>query len=104
MSKWNVEVAESAEEDLSRSARYIKDELGSRAAALDLVDEFERVIDALGEMPQSYPLVRDERLALVGYRWAPVKQYMLFFTVDDKAETVYVERLLYGRSDWQARI
>ena len=52
------------------------------------------------DMPQKCPLVRDERLASIGYRKLLVKNYVVFFTIDEKAKVVDVERILYARRDW----
>ena len=102
MTPWKVEITATAEADLTDAALYIKDVLGSPQAALKLVDEFEDCINRLSLSPSLRPLVRDERLALRGYRWVPVGGYMAFYTIDESSRTVYIERLLYGRSDWRA--
>jgi plasmid stabilization system protein ParE len=36
----------------------------------------------------------------MGYRKLIVKNYIAFFTVDEKAKTIDVERILYARRDW----
>jgi len=51
-------------------------------------------------MPDSHPLVRDDRLASMGYRRLEVKNYTVFFTINEKEKTVDVERVLYARRDW----
>jgi plasmid stabilization system protein ParE len=44
--------------------------------------------------------VTDERLAMKGYHKLPVKNYIIFFTIDEKSKVVDVERILYARRDW----
>ena len=102
MRAWFVEVAAAAEEDLSDAALYIRDVLLSPQAAIGLVDSFEARVYELSKQPMLHPLVRDSRLAHLGYRWAPVAGYMAFYIVNEAERTVYVERLLYSRSDWRA--
>lgn len=102
MSLWRVEVTARAEEDLAEAVLYIRDTLGSPQAALSLVDEFEACVGRLSSQPMFRPLVRDERLMRKGYRWAPVGRYMAFYTMDEKIGVVYVERVLFCRSDWRA--
>lgn len=102
MSSWRVEVTAAAERDLAESALYIHDVLENPWASLRLLDEFEECVEGLSEHPALRPLVRDERLARKGYRWAPVGGYMAFYTMDEAECTVYVERILFGRSDWRA--
>jgi plasmid stabilization system protein ParE len=51
-------------------------------------------------MPQKCPPVTDERLAVMGYRKLLVKNYIVFFTIDEQSKIVDVERILYARRDW----
>ena len=44
MTGWSVVVARTAERDLTEAVLYIKDRLGNQAAALRLLDEFERIV------------------------------------------------------------
>lgn len=104
MTGWSVVVAESAERDLIAAALYIKDRLGSPQAALHLIGEFEDCVAGLAHNPEARPLVRDARIARLGYRWAPVCNYMAFYLVDCSSRTVTVVRVLYGRSNWSAVI
>ena len=102
MSSWHVAVTTTAERDLTEAVLYIRDALGNSQAANRLLDELEGCAAGLSEQPTRRPLVRDERLSRMGYRWAPVGGHMAFFTMDEKGRTVYIERLLFGRSDWRA--
>jgi len=52
-------------------------------------------------MPQKCSFVTDERLTMLGYRNLPVKNYIIFFTINEKSKVVDVERILYARRDWQ---
>ena len=100
MTGWSVVVARTAERDLAEAVLYIKDRLGNQAAALRLLDEFESIVADIANNPEARPLVRNARIARLGYRWAPVGNYMAFYVADRTSKTVTVERLLYGRSNW----
>jgi plasmid stabilization system protein ParE len=65
-----------------------------------MMDIIEKTIGGLEEMPQRYPLVAEERLAAMGYRKSIIKNYIAFFTIDEKNKIVDVERILYARRDW----
>ena len=65
-----------------------------------MMDTIEEALTKLADMPDSYPLVRDDRLASMGYRRLEVKNYTAFFTINDKERVVDVERILYARRDW----
>jgi len=67
---------------------------------MKMLDTIEEALAKLAVMPDSYPLVRDDRLASMGYRRLEVKNYTAFFTINEKDKTVDVERILYARRDW----
>ena len=71
-------------------------------AAADFIDAFEAQLEALEAFPEGRALVADYELARKGYRWCPVGNFMLFYTVDADTGMVYVERLLYGARDWKS--
>ena len=101
MRRYSVFVTETAERDLACIIDYISEHLSNPSAALKVLDEFERLVGDLETMPQSHAVVRDELLALAGYRWSAVGSYMAFFTIDD-AGTVNVERVLHATMNWRA--
>lgn len=98
---YSVFVTQSAERDLDGIALYLTEQLGNPSAALRMIDGFEALVTSLEETPTAYPYVRDELLMLAGYRWAPVSSYMVFFTFDETAGTVMVERVLHGSRNWK---
>lgn len=100
MAKYRVDVSEPAESDLGDIIRYIASQLSVPMSALRLMELFEEAMEGLAEMPQRYPFVADERLAQMGYRKLPVKNYIIFFSIDEKNKIVDIERILYGRRDW----
>jgi addiction module RelE/StbE family toxin len=97
---YKVIVSRQAEMDMVEIGRYISRELKSLQAANTLQDEFDEKILDLEQMPRRYALVSDERLALLGYRAIPVKNYLIFYTVDAPAQTVMIIRVVYGARDW----
>ena len=101
MRRYSVVVTEAAERDLTGIVDYLSGNLASPAAALGVLDEFERLVGSFEELPHAHATVRDELLALAGYRWAPIGSYMVFFTVDEDTGTVNVERVLHGSRNWR---
>lgn len=100
MAKYRVDVSEPAENDLRDIVRYISAQLSAPMTALKMMDTIEEAITGLAVMPQKCPPVNDERLAMLGYRKLLVKNYIVFFTIDEKPKVVDVERILYARRDW----
>ncbi|MDD3654773.1 MAG: type II toxin-antitoxin system RelE/ParE family toxin [Desulfotomaculaceae bacterium] len=100
MAKYKIAVSEPAENDLRDIVRYISAQLSAPMTALKMMDTIEEAIAGLSDMPEKYPLVSDDRLKVMGYRKLLVKNYIVFFSVDDKSNIVDVERILYARRDW----
>ena len=100
MDRYSVEVSDPAKQDMLDIARYISAELSAPASATETVDAFGEGMKSLDENPKRQPLVRDERLAAKGYRVLPVKNYCIFYKVDEQARVVDVVRILYNRRDW----
>ncbi|HAU32024.1 MAG: Plasmid stabilization system protein [Desulfotomaculum sp. 46_296] len=101
MAKYRIDVSEPAENDLRDIVRYISAQLSASMTALQMMDTVEEAIMGLAIMPQKCPPVTDERLAMRGYRKLFVKNYIVFFTIDEKSKVVDVERILYARRDWR---
>lgn len=100
MAKYRVDISEPAENDLRDIVRSISVLLSAPTAALKMMDAIEEALTGLAVMPQKYPPVSDERLAMMGYRKLLVKNYIIFFTIDEKSKVVDVERILYARRNW----
>jgi len=100
MAKYRVDVSEPAENDLRDIVRYIASQLSAPISALHMMELLEEAMVGLSDMRQRCPLVADERLSQMGYRKLIVKNYVVFFSVDEKNKVVDVERILYGRRDW----
>lgn len=103
MAKYRVDVSEPAENDLRDIVRYIASQLSAPISALHMMALLEEAMAALSDMPQRCPLVADELLSQMGYRKLTIKNYVVFFSIDEKNKVVDIERILYSRRDW-ARI
>lgn len=100
MANFKVDVSAPAQSDLIDIIRYISAQLTSSVSASHLMDIFEEALMSLSDLPHRFPLIDDELLSQLGYRKMIVKNYVVFFSVDDTDKIVNVERILYGRRDW----
>jgi toxin ParE1/3/4 len=100
MAKYRVDVSEPAENDLRDIVRYISAQLSAPMTALKMMNTIEEAITGLADMPKICPPVTDERLAMMGYRKLLVKNYIVFFSIDEKSKVVDVERIIYARRNW----
>jgi len=90
-----------AEQDIASAVKYIADVLKAPIAVNNLLDEIEKHEEILENTPNMYPFVYDEYLAEKGIKFVMVKQYILFFTVDEDKKEVNVIRFLHSRRDWE---
>ncbi len=100
MARYDVRYAEPAENDLLDILRYISVTLMEPSTAQRMLYSIHTAINGLASMPQKCPSVDDERLVYLGYRKLHIKNYIAFFSIDEKTYTVNVERILYARRDW----
>ena len=96
-----VNITDVAEEDILSTVKYISGELKAPKAANDLLDEIEKHEEILEKTPNTYPNVPDKYLAVKGLKFAIIKNFLMFFTVDESAKTVNVIRFLHSRRDWK---
>lgn len=100
--RYRIDISEPAENDLRDIVRYISAQLAAPITALETLEAIEQATTYLADIPHRAPAVADERLAVIGYSKLIVKNHIIFFSVDEKARVVDVERILYGRRNWQA--
>jgi len=93
-------VTSRAKNDIYEIGRYITTELLAPEAADNLLNDLERQIADLQYMPNRFALVSAKRLAELGIRSVPIKNYTVFYTVDEKAGAVTIISVMYGRRDW----
>jgi plasmid stabilization system protein ParE len=84
--------------DVKSSVSYIRHTLQAPAAAQRLKDEIKKTYKKIRETPLIYPAVPDEYLASMGFRFVMVKNYIIFYIVEEKQ--INIIRFLYGPRDW----
>lgn len=85
-------------EDVQSSVDYIKHTLHAPAAAERLKGAIKKTYKKIKDAPFMYPAVPNDYLASIGFRFAIVKNYMLFYIAGEKE--IYVIRFLYGHRNW----
>jgi plasmid stabilization system protein ParE len=85
-------------DDVKQSVKYIKHTLQAPVAAERLKAEIKRTYKIIKDTPFIYPVVPNDYLASMGFRFTMVKNYMLFYIVEEKQ--INVIRFLYGHRDW----
>jgi len=93
------------EEDIDSCYNYIKDNLESPVAAENLMKELYEKLNYINENPYSRPLVHDEFLASLGVKAIKVKNYSVFYYIeedknDDNKKYVNLISFMYSKRDW----
>jgi len=98
---YSVNITDIAEEDILSIVTYISKVLKNPTAANNLLDEIERHEKILEDMPNIYPFVNDKYLSGKGLKYATIKNFLMFYTIDEHNKIVSIIRFLYKRRDWK---
>ncbi|MCL2152125.1 MAG: type II toxin-antitoxin system RelE/ParE family toxin [Oscillospiraceae bacterium] len=101
MENYEINITEPAENDLRDIAKHIFNQLNAPTTAQNMIQMIKAAIAKLKTMPLAHPPVRDDRLAALGYRVLFVKNYIVFYVINEKEKAIDVDRILYGRRDWR---
>ncbi len=97
-SKYQIRFLKIAEEDLTEIASYIA--LENPKAANKIVNKIEEDLLLLSENPQLGRMPREEEIRKLGYRYLIVRNYIIFYTVENK--TIYIHRILHGARNYKS--
>ena len=86
--------------DISSTRRYIRKILEAPMASNNLAIELEETYSKLEENPYRRPLVQNKYLAMKGYRSVNVKNYILFYIINEEDNSVSLVRFMHSRMDW----
>ncbi|MCL2010502.1 MAG: type II toxin-antitoxin system RelE/ParE family toxin [Synergistaceae bacterium] len=100
MAEYKIEITARAKLDMREVHAYISSNLKEPNIAGRLLDKIETEILTLKSMPLRHAVERDEQLKLKNLRKLVVDSYLVFYTVNEKTETVFIVRVLYARRDW----
>ena len=88
-----------AEMDIDQSYMYIKDTLEAPMTAENLFSELYEKINEVLENPYKRALVQDKYLASLGIRSINVKNYVLYYTIDEEQNLINFIRFLHQLRD-----
>ena len=88
-----------ANRDIADAVNYIADELLAPKAALDLLDALDESISRLKDFPYSCRVYQPVKPLEQEYRIKPVKNYAVFYTVDEQKKLVEITRVIYAKRD-----
>lgn len=98
---FSILITEPAENDIKETALYIAYELKNPAAANKLIDIAAEKINALADFPYSYTVCdADPVLKAYNIRIIPVKNYLIFYRINENDKIISIIRFLYKKRNW----
>ncbi len=89
-----------ANRDITDTVNYIADELCAPKAALDLLNALDKSISLLKDFPYSCRVYQPVKSLQQEYRIMTVKNYAVFYTVDEQKKLVEITRMIYAKRDF----
>ena len=99
MDNYIVKITSQAEEQIHEIAHYISHELKSPNAALHLLDTLEDTFSSLIQFPHRITIVNDEPWHSKGIRRLPVKNFFIYFWIDEDNMKVQITAGIYSKRD-----
>ena len=89
---YDIRYLRTAEEDLKDIFEYIRKD--NPAAAMSLLDKFDKAISQLAKNSYLGVNPKDKRLKYLGYRMLIIDKYVVFYVV--KKSIVQIRRIIHG--------
>lgn len=97
--QYEVKLTPQAVEQIQETVSYISHILLEPEAAKRWADILCKEISSLNSMPSRYPLTEEEPWRTYGIRKMTVKNFLVYYFVDEEQKRVSVTAVVYGRRD-----
>ena len=94
-----VKITAQAQEQMGEIARYIAYNLQAPDTAFRMLDTLEKEIASLSHFPNRIALTEEEPWHSYGIHKIPVKNYLIYFWIDEAVHKVQVTAVVYGKRD-----
>ena len=96
---YNVKITSQAESQIQEIIHYIAHELKAPQAALHLLDALENSFASLAHFPHRVALMDEEPWRTKGIHRLPVKNFLIYFWIDENNTKVQITAVIYGKRD-----
>ncbi len=97
--KYEIKVTRQALEQMREIAHYISYDLMAPEAADNLLDDLKASILKLSVLPKKYPLIEEEPWRSEGVRMIVVKNFLVYYWIDEEYNKVQVTAVIYSKRD-----
>ena len=101
MKKYIVEVSETAEQDLENIISYLRYTLSGDIVAEKYKILFKQTLKDLEDEAGSMPILSEELTGHKNIRKINVRNYIIFYIVDDEKSKAFVVRIGHAFMDWE---
>ena len=101
---YQVKLTKQAQEQLREIFSYIRYTLQAPETAMKMLNTLETEIASLSRFPARVPLTEEEPWHSQGIHKFPVKNYLVYFRIDEDRKTVQVIAVIYGRRDQRQQL
>ena len=98
--KYRIEFTDMAKSDLRNIAIYIAEQSKDKGIAKTFVKELSEQCVPLENFPQMGATPKDRMLVSYGFRFLVHKEYLIFYSVDEPAEKVYIQAVFNAKKDY----
>jgi len=95
--KYQVRLLRVAEEDFIEIISFIAAD--NPTAAESIASKIEKNLDLLSGNPNLGRIPREEEIRNLGYRYLIVKNYLIFYTIEEK--TIFIHRILHSARNYK---
>ncbi len=104
MNKYSVKLSSKAVKDIKQIIKYIKKELKEPIIAAKYAELFIKETSELEHFPERHPIIPEDEVKFKNVRRLPVKNYNVFYRINEDNKIVTVERVLYGSYNWKEKL
>ena len=97
--QYAVKITEPARRQLQEIIRYIAEDLQEKRTVIRMLDTLEKEILSLSTLPNRVALTEEEPWHSAGIRKLSVKNYLVYFWVNEDQKQVQITAVVYGRRD-----
>lgn len=95
--RYDVKLTAQAIGQIEETLQYIARVLAEPETARKWADVLQSEIEKLDFMPSRYPLTEEEPWRARGIRKLPVKNFLIYYLVDEEEKAVWITAVIYGR-------
>ena len=104
MKTYRVEITKYAYKQMRDIARYVKIKLKNPDAAKRLLCDLKTTASSLEKMPHRIPLTDDQPWRSEGIHKMPMKNYLVYFWIDEIRSIVYITAVIYGQREQKRQL